>query len=1580
MSIRTANTKLDACVLLAVILGLATVASAVTRSVPAVYPTIQAAIEAAAGEDEIVVAPGTYHENINFYGKPVTVRSSAGAATTTIDGGNNDRTVLMTGLGNGGTLEGFTIINGGVYVQASSPHVRNCTFTMNMNQGYGGAIYIGDNSSPTITSCTFTQNYASAEGGAIRVTSGQPTIIESCTFEQNQVGAVGGSIYADGSSTQLIVRDCSITGGAASEGGGGAAIRSGASATFERCTLTANTAPNGGGIFNVWETNCDLQECSLNGNTATNQGGAIFNCCGASVSAAACTFTQNGASGGGAIFSIDPESSLSVTRSFFSYNSAGWAGGAIQLHQTRTGTIRNCSFTGNSGGYGGAINAEGASIWMTFIADGCLFDVNTAPEWGQAGAIRSSQLTSDSRISNCTIVDNTGPTAAIVFNQPGSLLVVNSILSGNLQGPVGPPSQLGGDGVLEVTYSLVQGGYLGSGNIDADPDFVNPGSGDYHLQVASPCIDAGLDSAVPAELQYDLDGNARTADGDGDGTAAVDMGAYERGTCALAITGQPVSQSIHLGQTASFSVAAGGGGSLEYRWSKNGSLLSDGGHISGSTTSTLTVGPVESGDQGVYWVTVTASCGTVTSTPASLSIACDLTITQQPTSQPLEIGSTVIFSVSASGTGTLDYQWRKDGTNLADDGRVLGATTSMLTMSSLQLTDDGEYDVVVNNGCASVTSQSAVLSVSQPKVLKPLVLKMFGQRGRGEAASGPVTGHNIYHASGVVVDRSLTPNAIYTFDTGHNRVLGFRSYASQDADRVFGQPDAYSSAANGNCNIGLYGTPSSTSLCLTSYPIGTNVAEQWMRLHLDVDAQGNLYVPDTYNDRILVYFAPFSDNHSAGRGDTVADLVLGQSDFNSNGANRGRGPGSPDAQSLHISLGGFDHVASRGVSVDPAGNVWVADTFNYRVLRFPPGATVADLVLGQVNFTTCEAHPGMSEATLATMCTPTIARVDPETGELYVVDEYPSGFPARILVFKPPFTNGMLADRLFPINQLLQGDYSDGYRLTHATGLIFNPYKTDEWIDPVAMTHRYRDGLLWLNDSTRCMLLDGSGNILLAVGAPDTITFGGRYDVYGRSGLDPTIPFNLLWPGGSIGFDSDNNIYLADEGHSAISRYTLPYRVHQTANGLALPAANGGLFPTQPIDAVHWTQDRVGMTVFRDQLIVRDNRRYMVWNDYMAKPDGAPADLFIGQDGSDNINRPNHIVDRSHHAIDDRGRLWAGSEHGKMMLYQLPFEAGTEPLRTLIPLYWADDPDTEVPYRTGAVAFDPFNRHLWVVDGSRLLRVRNPDDWSSKLLVDAVIGQSDKTSNSINRGMSAPDAASLGSVNSIQCDRLGNLFVVDNNYECHPNGRVIAFPADGLAQIQTMFPSIQATKVYSVQSFNETHICQSSSMDYPFSPVSIAFSSRNEMVIGNDGYYREPTRRAVRQLYLYRRPLEKATPDAVIELPLGAAAEMHFDDSDHLVVLDHTWNRAWVLDILRCTEADLDGSGVVDGDDLAVFAACATGPAVPYDPAALPAPQPGCGLTPDSEGKIAADFDRDGDVDMADFGAFQTCYGSKLGL
>jgi hypothetical protein len=122
---------------------------------------------------------------------------------------------------------------------------------------------------------------------------------------------------------------------------------------------------------------------------------------------------------------------------------------------------------------------------------------------------------------NCTITGNAGPGGGLHSGDThSSVTAVNCIIWGNT-----PEVSVNSGCSLTITYSDIGGGYDGTGNINADPLFIS--ESDFHLQNGSPCIDAGNNSAVPSWLTTDLDGNPRIIDGNNDGTAAVDMGAYE---------------------------------------------------------------------------------------------------------------------------------------------------------------------------------------------------------------------------------------------------------------------------------------------------------------------------------------------------------------------------------------------------------------------------------------------------------------------------------------------------------------------------------------------------------------------------------------------------------------------------------------------------------------------------------------------------------------------------------------------------------------------------------------------------------------------------------------------------------------------------------------------------------------------------------------------------------------------------------------------------------------------------------------------------------------------------------------------
>ncbi len=187
-----------------------------------------------------------------------------------------------------------------------------------------------------------------------------------------------------------------------------------------------------------------------------------------------------------------------------------------------------------------------------------------------------------------------------------------------------------------------------------------------------------------------------------------------------AITTEPVAtQTLCEGSAASFDVIATGTG-LSYQWKLGATSLVDGGTISGSTTSTLDISSLVSGDAGNYTCEVTATgCGAPTTSAVSvLNVNSPASITTEPVvSQTLCEGNAASFNVVASGTG-LTYQWKLGATNLVDGGTISGATTSTLDISSLVAGDAGNYTCEITDLCAStLISAVSVLTVNSGAVI-----------------------------------------------------------------------------------------------------------------------------------------------------------------------------------------------------------------------------------------------------------------------------------------------------------------------------------------------------------------------------------------------------------------------------------------------------------------------------------------------------------------------------------------------------------------------------------------------------------------------------------------------------------------------------------------------------------------------------------------------------------------------------------------------------------------------------------------------------------------------------------------------
>ena len=186
---------------------------------------------------------------------------------------------------------------------------------------------------------------------------------------------------------------------------------------------------------------------------------------------------------------------------------------------------------------------------------------------------------------------------------------------------------------------------------------------------------------------------------------------------ATSIATQPTAVTQCAGTTANFSVSGSGQGTLSYQWRKDGSALT------GETNSTLAVANIATVNAGQYSVIVSGGCGNVTSSNASLTVSSSTAISTQPVASTLCAGNTVNFSVTASGTGALSYQWKKDGTNV-------GTNSATLSIANTQTVNAGTYTVDVSGTCGTLTSNNALLTVNPLTTISTQPLATAGCEGQ----------------------------------------------------------------------------------------------------------------------------------------------------------------------------------------------------------------------------------------------------------------------------------------------------------------------------------------------------------------------------------------------------------------------------------------------------------------------------------------------------------------------------------------------------------------------------------------------------------------------------------------------------------------------------------------------------------------------------------------------------------------------------------------------------------------------------------------------------------------------------------
>jgi hypothetical protein len=179
------------------------------------------------------------------------------------------------------------------------------------------------------------------------------------------------------------------------------------------------------------------------------------------------------------------------------------------------------------------------------------------------------------------------------------------------------------------------------------------------------------------------------------------------------IRSQPASRNPYAGETVQLDVTATGRLPLSFKWNGPNGPLSDDGRISGSGTPNLVIANVDPGDVGNYWLTVTNLHGSTSCVPAGLRISLSQAprILIDPQSQARLVGQSLSLWSTASGAPPLHFRWFAPEGLMADGGRIDGSATTNLTVSELQVIDDGPYFMVVSNSFGMVTSAVATVRI-----------------------------------------------------------------------------------------------------------------------------------------------------------------------------------------------------------------------------------------------------------------------------------------------------------------------------------------------------------------------------------------------------------------------------------------------------------------------------------------------------------------------------------------------------------------------------------------------------------------------------------------------------------------------------------------------------------------------------------------------------------------------------------------------------------------------------------------------------------------------------------------------------
>lgn len=582
------------------------------------------------------------------------------------------------------------------------------------------------------------QKIAKGIGGGLVLNAGPRSVkvtVDSCWFIDNHATHGGGIFNLN---TTGLFSQCSFLGnsaeGSTESSGGGIENGLEASPTFVNCEIAGNSAPLGGGVMNGAKSAGTFINCRITGNNSLLGGGVMNHYDALSTSFINCTISGNNA--------VQPMNK--------------GQGGGIEGNGASC-ILTNCIVMGNSGGIDGSptVNYSLVQDWQG-SGSGNL-PSGTDPRWQDAPDYTNAPFISGNyKLTPGSPVINKGSNISLPVSDTIDLAGNPRIFDKSHNGIVdmgayeyqGNPfptviTEQPQDTAVCVnghaTYTIAATGinlhYQWQTATDGGNTWkVIPGGLSNHLELSNiPISDSGSSFRVVVTGDWNID----TSD-----VATLSVFA------APVITMQLGSQEVSEGSDVAFTVAAAGA-HLQYQWqslnpdnlaarirtilfsifnilqgTNSGASMDQWKDITGATSAELYLAGVSTSDNGTrFRVIITGSCGTVTSSQATLTVVANSKnenppppgcqaprITTEPTGQSVCPGGSAAFDIKASGSGLI-YQWQiatgnNMGTNWND---VPGATTSVLTLSSIPMNDNGNrYRVKVTNACGATAFSNAV--------------------------------------------------------------------------------------------------------------------------------------------------------------------------------------------------------------------------------------------------------------------------------------------------------------------------------------------------------------------------------------------------------------------------------------------------------------------------------------------------------------------------------------------------------------------------------------------------------------------------------------------------------------------------------------------------------------------------------------------------------------------------------------------------------------------------------------------------------------------------------------------------------